>query len=151
MKSFLVSLAFFLSGMLLSFGQQNISNPLSLGIILVNQTSVDRMDELCQWYKLTEQPSDDGFHVFRHDDGTLIKFNMSEDKIPYVEIHTSQNKKNIEKTITEAGFNKDKGLYVKGSVHAIKYTTAKILGNRNKRVIFTIQKPKYQEINNEKR
>ena len=128
-----------MSSIFLCFSQQSISNPVTLGSILVGQTNLNQMTDLCNWYQLTEQPSEDGFHVYRQDDGTLIKFKMSDDNTPYVEIQTTQSKKKIEKSLTSVGFQKDKDLYIKGSIHAIRYATAKIHGNRSKRVIFTIQ------------
>lgn len=140
MKSFLLSLAFLVSSVLLCLGQQTISNPVSLGPILTDQINIDRMVDLCKWYKLAEVPSDDDYHTYKHEDGTLIKFRMSDDKIPYVEIYTNQSKKNIEKKIMESGYEKDTKYYIKGSKYAISYKTAQIIGNKNKHVIFTIQK-----------
>ena len=97
------------------------------------------MSELCHWYQLTEQPSDGDFRVFQHDDGTIIKFKMSADDIPFIEIHTTKSKRNIKNSLESVGYDKDKDRYIKGSVYAIRYKTAQILGNHNKRVIFTIQ------------
>lgn len=99
------------------------------------------MADLCEQYKLTEIPSDDDYHTFKHNDGTLIKFNIVADstgyKTPYVEIHTTESKKNIEKTILEAGFHKEKKGYEKGYHGANRFSTCRIIGNKSKQVIFT--------------
>ncbi|MDE6654507.1 MAG: hypothetical protein K2K37_09005 [Muribaculaceae bacterium] len=135
----LLSLTLLLSTLLLCLGQQSASDPVIIGSTLVNKSSLDQMADICQWNQLIEQPSEDGFRVFRHDDGTLIKFKMSDDKIPYIEVQTTQSRKKIEKSLFKVGFSKDKERYIRGSIYAIRYTTAETLGNKNKRVIFTLQ------------
>lgn len=104
------------------------------------------MAKVCEQYKLTEVPSDDDYRAYKHDDGTLIKFNFISDsqgtKQPYVEIHTTESNKAIENTIIGAGFHKEGKRYEKGYKGARRFSTCCILGNKNKRVIFTKEKAK---------
>ena len=122
------------------FAQQSLSNPLYLGPILIDKPNVEAMAKVCEQYKLTEIPSDDDCKAYRYMDGTLIKFNIVPDpqgnKQPYVEIHTKESKKNIEKTILNAGFRKENNRYEKGYHGANRFSVCKITGN-NKLVIFT--------------
>lgn len=63
-------------------------------------------------------------------------------KKPYVEIYTTESKKEIERTLLDAGYNKETNLYVKGNRVALKFTTCRIVGNKEKRVIFTKERGK---------
>lgn len=121
--------------------QQSLSNPLYLGPILLDKPSVKAMAKVCEQYELTEIPSNDDSRVFKHGDGTLIRFNIIPDtkgnRQPYIEIHTAESKKNIEKILDSTGFHKEKNRYEKGFHGARKFTICQISGNKNKQVIFT--------------
>lgn len=109
---------------------------------MLDKPSVEAMAKVCEQYKFTEVPSDDNdSRTFKHDDGTLIKFNIISDSTgcenPYVEIHTTESKKSIEKSILNAGFRKEKNNYTKGYHGARRFTECLIIGNTNRRVIFT--------------
>lgn len=147
MKNILVTLSFLLVSILSCFGQQKVTNPIFLGPILVDCPSVDAMVDLCGMYDLEELQSEDNYRMFKNGDGSIIKFNMVSDstgcEIPYVEIRTSQNKKDIEKTILEVGYKRENDRYIKGTRHARRFTTCLVEGNKTKRVIFTKEKGKY--------
>lgn len=141
MKYLLILIISLCANYLTSFAQQSLSNPLYLGPILLDRPSVEAMAKLCEQYKLTKIPSDDDCRAFKHDDGTLIKFTFIFDskgnKQPYVEIHTTDSKKNIEKILDSTGFHKEKNRYEKGFHGARKFSTCQIVGNKEKRVVFT--------------
>lgn len=144
MKSLIILILSLCANCLICFGQTSSINPISLGSILVDQPSLNKMIEYCQQYKLIEVPSDNDCRAFKHDDGTLIKFNIETDSIgnkkPYVEIHTTESNKEIERVILGAGFYKEKIRYVKGSKFANRFTTCHIIGQNDKRVIFSKEK-----------
>lgn len=121
--------------------QQSLSNPLYLGPILLDKPSIEAMAKVCEQYKLTEVPSEYDCKTYKHEDGTLIKFNFISDsngnKQPYVEIHTTDSKKNIEKILESTGFHKEKNRYEKGYHSARRYTICQVIGNKNMQVIFT--------------
>lgn len=141
MKHLILTLALLCLTFLSSFAQQSLSNPLYLGPILLDKPSVDAMAKLCEQYKLTEVPSDDDYRTYKHSDGTLIKFNFVSNsegnKQPYVEIHTTESDKNIEKILDSTGYHKEKNRYTKGYSGARIYSTCQVIGNKDKRVIFT--------------
>lgn len=144
MKHLLILIIGLASNCFVCFGQQSSINPISLGTILVDQPSINEMVEYCEQYKLIEVPSDDDLRVFKHDDGTLIKFNFISDsadnKQPYVEIYTKASNRAIEKALIETGFHKGKNMYLKGSKFANRFTTCRIIGRNDKRIIFTKDK-----------
>lgn len=146
MKSLILSIVCICINFITCFGQQSLSSPLYLGPILLDKPSVEAMAKVCEQYKLTEIPSDDDSRVYKHTDGTLIKFNIISDtkgnKQPYVEIHTTESNKNIEKILESTGFHKESGRYTKGYHGARRFSTCKIIGSNNKRLIFTKEKGK---------
>lgn len=144
MKHLILSILYLCISFLSCFAQQSHTNPLYLGPILLDKPSVEAMVKLCEQYKLTEVSSDDNYKAYKHDDGTLIKFTITSDfegiKKPYVEIHTTESKKNIEKIINSTGFHKVNNQYEKGYHGARKYSICQIIGNKNKCLIFTKEK-----------
>lgn len=144
MKYLLILIISLCANCFLCFAQQTLSNPLYLGPILLDKPSIEAMAKLCEQYKLTEVPSDDDSRAFKHDDGTLIKFTIISDstgnKHPYVEIHTTESKKNIEKFLDSTGFHKGKNRYEKGYYGARRFTTCRITGSKNMQVIYYKEK-----------
>ena len=58
-----------------SFAQSSsLKNPVYLGMILVDQPSIEKMQSVCEFYDLTEEPETDGYKVYRHSDGTEFRF-----------------------------------------------------------------------------
>ena len=117
------------------------SNPLYLGPILLDKPSVEAMAKVWEEYKLTEIPSNDDSRAFKHADDTLIKFNIISDstgkKQPYIEIHTTESQKTIEKILEVTGFHKAKNRYEKGYHGARTFSTCQVIGNKNKLIVFT--------------
>lgn len=132
MKQLILSIFLLIATLLPCTAQQSsVENPILLGSILLDQTSLDKMVDLCKWYRLVELPSDEDSRAYKTEDSTLIKFSMSADNTtPYVEVHTTKSKKKIEKTLVEAGYHKEKERYEKGSRYATTYNTCKIIGSK---------------------
>ncbi len=59
-----------------------------------------------------------------------------------MEIYTTESKKAIERTLLDAGYHKEKNVYVKGNKGALKFTTCHILGGKEKRICFTKERGK---------
>ncbi len=59
-----------------------------------------------------------------------------------MEIYTTESKKAIERTLLDAGYHKEKNVYVKGNKGALKFTTCHILGGKENRICFTKERGK---------
>ena len=123
-----------------SFAQSNsLKNPVYLGMILIDLPSVEKMQSVCEYYDLTEEPEMDGYKVYRHSNGTEFRFRA--DKIagkylPKVIVVTKENQKSIDRIIHDAGYKKESGGYVKGTKYEMRRTKCKVSGGLNKTLTF---------------
>lgn len=120
-RSIVIILAFFFLPMISAYAQMKriTGEPVNIGVLLVNQNSLDEMIETCEYYNMTPQAMDDnGYTVYKHPDGSTIRFKVSvqEDKtFPIVKITTKKKSKDIEKILTELRFKKtDNGYETSG-------------------------------------
>ena len=127
-------LVLFMQGV--SFAQTiSLKDPLYLGMILIDQPSIDKMKSVCDYYDLTEEPEIDGYKVYRHTNGTEFRFRA--DKIagkyqPKVIVFTKENQKSIDKILHESGYILESGIYVKGTKFEIRRTKCKVSGGLHK-------------------
>lgn len=123
-----------------SFAQTiSLKDPLYLGMILIDQPSIDKMKSVCDYYDLTEEPEIDGYKVYRHTNGTEFRFRA--DKIagkyqPKVIVVTKENQKSIDKIFHESGYILESGIYVKGTKFEIRRTKCKASGGLLKTLTF---------------
>ena len=114
----------FLALTLLPIFAQNMSveNPVMLLNNLMSCYDEHSMARVCRAYQMEELPSEDGFWVFKNQDGSVVRFkyetNEKNQKTPVIEIQTTQNKKSIEKNLSSLGFRKSGEVFMKGSEHA---------------------------------
>ena len=131
-------LAFFLQ--VVSFAQSSsLKNPLYLGMILIDLPSVEKMQSVCDYYDLTEEPEMDGYKVYRHTNGTEFRFrvdNIAGKYQPKVIVVTKENQKSIDKMMHEAKYTKESGGYVKGTKYEMRRTKCKVSGGLNKTLTF---------------
>ncbi|MDE6769290.1 MAG: hypothetical protein K2J78_06155, partial [Muribaculaceae bacterium] len=117
-----------------------ISNPIYLGNMLVDETSIDKMEQICRYYSLMEENTEDGFKTFVHPDGTVIqfKFDMSDDrKIPVVKLKTKASSKIINEILSTTGYSHTSDGYVKGSKFEHRRTKCSVTGTTKKTLTFT--------------
>ncbi|MDE6336832.1 MAG: hypothetical protein K2L34_09690, partial [Muribaculaceae bacterium] len=95
MKRFLFILLTYLICSFGSFAQtDNSANPISLGLLLIDQPSVEKMITTCRYYNLLEEPSQEGYNVFRHPNGTVYQFKVDErnsQHLPIVKVTTKDS------------------------------------------------------------
>lgn len=135
--------SFFLMYILLyltSYAQSNyLYNPVCLGPILIEQPKLERMVDVCQSYKLKEDPCAGTTRVFHHDDGTVVEFKVDEvegRKYPMVKIITKEAGKSIDKILLDTGYKKEAGNYYKGSKFEHRRTKCTVSGSKRKTLIF---------------
>ncbi|MDE6769425.1 MAG: hypothetical protein K2J78_06855 [Muribaculaceae bacterium] len=140
MKRFLLIL---LTCLICSFGSfaqtDNSANPVSLGLLLIDQPSVEKMITTCRYYNLLEEPSQEGYNVFRHPNGTVYQFKVDErnsQHFPIVKVTTKDSQKTLDNILTQSGYKKESGVYVKGTKFEHRRTKCSITGNAKKTLTF---------------
>lgn len=91
--------------------QQEISSPLYLGFILVDEPTIETMSEVCDYYGLQAIPTTDGYTTYKHEDGTIFRFKQSDDNSQgldgrLLEIQTPASQKDIQKALKSLTYKK---------------------------------------------
>ena len=140
MKHFLLSLIMFIAYNVSTFAQANISaDPISLGLLLIEQPSVDKMVNICRYYNLVEEPYDGEYQVFHHPKGTIYQFKVdgtNPQYTPTVKIITKDSQKTIDNILISLGYKKEGSRYVKGTKFELRRTVCTISVNTKKVLTF---------------
>lgn len=93
------------------FQHHDLSSPLYLGFILVDEPTVQTMSEVCDYYGLQAIPTTDGYTTYRHEDGTIFRFKQSDNKSEglngrLLEIQTPLSQKEINKALKTLTYKK---------------------------------------------
>ena len=122
------------------FGQGKMDiDPLMLGPILIDQPNTEKMIDICKAYHLVEGTVIDGFVTYRHSNGTELRFKVDTNSLPHmpvVIVTTEDSKKEIERILSNTGYKKESGLYIKGSKFEHRRTKCKVLGGKPKTLTF---------------
>lgn len=91
--------------------QKELSSPLYLGFILVEEPTIETMSEVCDYYGLQAIPTTDGYTTYKHEDGTIFRFKQSEDRTEgmdgrLLEIQTPISQKEIKETLKSLAYKK---------------------------------------------
>lgn len=128
MKRLLLILLLFIPFLALA-QNPTLANPFYLVFTLIDQPDETKMEEICNFYSLSDNGEIDGFHSYSHNDGTKLYFKTETQDgrtFPIVRITTKESGKNIEKFLHGAGFAKEGNEYVKGSRFESRQTKCKI-------------------------
>ena len=118
---------------------RSISDPVYLGMMLIDQPSAKQIEKICDYYELREQPEIDGYRVFQHSDGTELRFrtDMIGSKYqPVVKVYTNKSSKEIDQILNDASYHKDKGGYFKGTKFETRRTKCTVTGTGRKTLTF---------------
>ena len=122
------------------YGQGKMDiDPLMLGPILIDQPNTEKMIDICKAYHLIEGSVIDGFVTYSHSNGTELRFKVDTNSLPHVSVViviTDDSKKEIERVLSNTGYKKESGLYVKGSKFEHRRTKCKVLGGKSKTLTF---------------
>lgn len=134
--SLIIALISFIVGFASSHG---IDNPLYLGIILIDQPDLWKMEEICECYNLKEVPMEDGYRIFHHSDGTELRcgiYNVGDKYYPIVKVSTNKSSKEIDQLLNGTGYVKESGAYYKGTKFARRRTKCSVSGHSRKTLTF---------------
>lgn len=91
--------------------QKELSSPLYLGFILVDEPTIESMSKVCDYYGLQAIPTTDGYTTYKHEDGTIFRFKQSDDRTEgmdgrLLEIQTLASQKEIDKALKNLAYKK---------------------------------------------
>lgn len=134
MKQFLLTLLCVLVFENSSIAQKSfyVTNPISIAMLLVDDSNQERMEDICRYYNLVEISREGAYSEFMLTDGSTIKFKVENQenspvKIPIIEITLANKKLNASDIFTKSGYRKTmtaRGLctYERGSAFANRHT-----------------------------
>lgn len=142
MKAILSILSFLFLFTYTLFGQTKIVGaPINVAVLLMNDASLEKMTETCQYYHLTEAAAEDDYTVYNHPDGSKLRFKIlysKNDSMPLVEVITNDKPKQIMKTLEEIGFKKTNSGFERGSKYDPYYSYCEV--SSTKPSVITISK-----------
>lgn len=98
-----------------AFAQKvSLENPALLGSLLIDKPDIESMREICEYYDFHEESSENGFSVFKGEDGTIIRI-KKDSKFPIIEVADFGKTADLKKILEKAGYRKTAKGYVKGS------------------------------------
>lgn len=102
--------------------------------MLAQNTDTASMAKTCEYYGYIQQPSEDGYAVFTHKNGSIIRYSFkNEDEnqpYPYVEVKSKSGARDTEAILTNLGFKKEGTLYQqKANKHTRSRFTCKHISN----------------------
>ena len=117
---------FLISGLLLlltNFGlfaqMPRIEDTTFIFNVLIDSPDEDVVKETCGYYGFNETGTEDGYLIFQDGTGSVLKCKMNsltpKMKVPFIELQTSDTKKELENVLKRLGYMKEGDRYMKGS------------------------------------
>ena len=98
-----------------AFAQKvSLENPALLGSLLIDKPDIESMREICEYYDFHEESSENGFSVFKGEDGIIIRI-KKDSKIPIIEVAGFGKTADLKKMLEKVGYRKTSKGYIKGS------------------------------------
>ena len=100
------------------------ANPINIAYMLAQDTDTASMAKTCEYYGYTRQSTQDGYTVFKHTNGSVIRYSLNKDSnYPYVEVKSKSGSREIEAILSDLGFQKQGNDY---ELKTGKFTRSKI-------------------------
>ena len=113
-----------------------LSNPVYIGALLLDEPAERDMAKLCEYYGFTPSGTDDSFTLFTRSDGTEIRFRVTGDRNntdPVIEIRCPQSTRDTHEDLMQLRYEpvkKHANTYRKGTNLATRYSSATLTGDR---------------------
>ena len=115
-----------------------LSNPVYIGALLLDEPAERDMAKLCEYYGFTHSGTDASFTLFTRSDGTEIRFRIEgsgDTQTPVVEVTANQDTRETHKDLEQLRYEpvkKGARNYRKGTKLANRYSTATLTGDRTR-------------------
>ena len=132
---YLLSLIFIIS--LPSFAENNFeimpvkkieANPINVAVMLTEQLDSAAAAATCQYYGYVNQPSQDGMTVYKHPNGSIIRYSFTiadnGKQYPTVEVKTKGTQKEKDKILESLNFKKNGNVNERRSIGFITHCTS---------------------------
>lgn len=87
------------------------ANPINVAVMLTEQLDSASTAATCEYYGYVNQPSQDGFSVFKHPNGSIIRFTFTTadngKQYPTVEVKSKGTQKENDKILESLNFKKN--------------------------------------------
>lgn len=104
------------------------ANPINIAVMLVQENDSAKMVSTCDYYGYVRQPSQEGYAVFTHKNGSIIRFKVDDQKHSIVEVSSKNSQKEKDQILKNLNFHKkSKGYELK----TIGNTTRCVSGSHN--------------------
>ena len=113
-----------------------LSNPVYIGALLLDEPAERDMAKLCEYYGFTPSGTDDSFTLYTRSDGAEIRFRATGDRNntdPVIEIRCPQSTRDTHEDLMQLRYEpvkKHANTYRKGTNLATRYSTAILTGDR---------------------
>lgn len=95
-------------------------NPINLAVILTEQPDSARIADVCEYYGYINQPSQDGYEVYLHPNGSIIRYMYidGEDgkRYPTIEVKSNTTKKEKDHILKQLNFKQRGSSYERTSI-----------------------------------
>ena len=140
LKSLIPSLLLLLTLLLPLTGRaqdtDELSNPVYIGALLLDEPAERDMAKLCEYYGFTPSGTDDSFTLYTRSDGAEIRFRATGDRNntdPVIEIRCPQSTRDTHEDLMQLRYEpvkKQANTYRKGTPLATRYSSAILTGDR---------------------
>ena len=91
------------------------ANPINVAVVLVEKADSANIESMFDYYGYSFQTKEDGYHVMKHPNGSIIRYSFKDDNItqkhPIIIIKPIGTKKETDATLKELKFVKNGHLY----------------------------------------
>ena len=113
-----------------------LSNPVYIGALLLDEPAERDMAKLCEYYGFTPSGTDNSFTLYTRSDGAEIRFRATGDRNntdPVIEIRCPQSTRDTHEDLMQLRYEpvkKHANTYRKGTNLATRYSSATLTGDR---------------------
>ena len=113
-----------------------LSNPVYIGALLLDEPAERDMAKLCEYYGFTPSGTDDSYTLYTRSDGAEIRFRATGDRNntdPVIEIRCPQSTRDTHEDLMQLRYEpvkKHANTYRKGTNMATRYSSATLTGDR---------------------
>ena len=88
------------------------ANPINIAYMLAQDTDTASMSKTCEYYGYVRQVSEDGYTVFKHTNGSIIRYSLNKDSnYPHVEVKSKSSSRDTDAILSDLGFQKQGNNY----------------------------------------
>lgn len=105
------------------------ANAINVAVMLTEQVDTDAIASTCEYYGYERQPSQDGYNVYKHPNGSIIRYTFTTaengKEYPTIEVKSKGNQKDNDELLQGLNFQKSGNSYERKSIgHRTRCTSS---------------------------